>query len=347
MKKIKIAQIGTGHDHAGVTFATLRRMTDVFDVVGYAEVSEDKIKDSSGKEYDKCDPWGYEGAKKYSVEEILSMPDLDAVTIETFDLNIVKYAKMAAERGLHIQMDKATGESAEEFEEFLSLIKRKNLVFNMGYMYRYNPAIERVFECVKRGEIGKVYSVDAEMSCYHKKQKREWLGLLQGGMMQFLGCHLIDLIVRLNGVPDEIIPYNFSTLADGVNSKDVAFAVLKYPNGISTVKCSALDTGGFIRRHLIINGEKGTIKICPLEQYESPGMYAMTTEYFNGENWLDLGKETKSEIFDRYKGMLNEFSRMIRGERGLEIDLQTEARVARCLLVACGIKCDFKGKIDL
>lgn len=37
MKKIKIAQIGTGHDHAHVVFSALNRLIDVFEVVGYGK----------------------------------------------------------------------------------------------------------------------------------------------------------------------------------------------------------------------------------------------------------------------------------------------------------------------
>ena len=118
MKKIRIAQIGTGHDHAGVTFAALKRMTDVFEVVGYAQVPEDR-----GVFQSEC----YEGAKRYPVEEILAMPDLDAVAVETFDLALVPYAQKAADRGLNVQMDKAPGESAEAYEKLLSTIKEKKL----------------------------------------------------------------------------------------------------------------------------------------------------------------------------------------------------------------------------
>ena len=34
MRKIKIAQIGIGHDHAGVVLMSLRKQTDIFEVVG-------------------------------------------------------------------------------------------------------------------------------------------------------------------------------------------------------------------------------------------------------------------------------------------------------------------------
>ena len=335
MKKIRIAQIGTGHDHAGVTFAALRRMTDIFEVVGYAQVPEDM-----GVFQSEC----YEGAKRYSVEEILAMPDLDAVTVETFDLALVPYAQKAADRGLHVQMDKAPGESAEAYEKLLSTIKEKKLAFGIGYMYRFNPLIRSAFEKVKNGDLGKIYAVEADMSCFHGKEKREWLGNFQGGMMQFLGCHLIDLVIRLQGIPQEIIPYNYATGVDGVSSKDVAFALLKYPNGLSFVKSSMLASGGYVKRNLVIYGERGKIEICPLEKYES-GLSTISTkmtEYTPQDGWHGLGKQTESSPFDRYEAMLSAFAAMIRGERGYEVDLETEARIHRCLLAACGLPCDYK-----
>ena len=350
MRKIKVAQIGIGHDHANSIFATLRNMSEIFDVVGYAEVPEDKRNYSWSKHFLDNVAKAYEGVKKYTVDEILSMSDLDAVAIETFDLSLVKYAQMAADSGLHIHMDKAPGESANEYEKLLSTIKEKNLAFSIGYMYRFNPAVQQMFEKIKSGEIGKIHSIDAEMSCYYDSDKREWLEQFQGGMMQYLGCHLVDLIVRLCGVPDEIIPYNIISGVDGVKAKDIAFAVFKYTDGISTVRSSMLDAGGFVRRHLIVNGEKGSIAISPLERFEEKqGGYIHALSAVSKQNSLENswqeGKKTDYGVFDRFQSMLAAFAAMVRGERDYEVDLATEARVHRCLLAANGIQCDYKEKL--
>ena len=56
----------------------------------------------------------------------------------------------------------------------------------------------------KNGEFGAIHSIDTEMSCLYEKGKRDWMGSFQGGAMQYLGCHLMDLVVRLMGTPDEI-----------------------------------------------------------------------------------------------------------------------------------------------
>lgn len=348
MRKIRIAQIGTGHDHAADIFATLTALSDVFEVVGYAEVPEDDVPLAWSKNYYEQKRETYKYAKKYTVDEILSMEDLDAVAVETLDLHLVKYAQMAADKGLHVHMDKAAGENAADFEKLLSTIKRNNLVFNIGYMYRFNPMIRQAFERVANGEVGTIHSVDAEMSCYYPPDKREWLGLFQGGMMQYLGCHMLDLVVRLQGVPESITPFNTATGHEGVDAKDLAFAVLQYPDGVSTVKSSMLDVGGYGRRHLRIHGDKGTLEVQPLELHhgkDEKHLFAMSS-HLELEAW-GAADSVDSDRFDRYADMCRAFAAMVRGERAMEVDLETEARIERCLNVACGIPCNFKGKIHL
>jgi predicted dehydrogenase len=349
MKRIKIAQIGVGHDHAGQIFNTLRNMPDVFDVVGYA-IPDDDVTDNEWElSHLKNQSVMYQGVPKYTVEEILSMPDLDAVTIETYDLLLVKYAKMAVERGINVHVDKAPGESEKEFEELLSMVKEKNLLLNMGYMYRYNPVIKNSIERAKKGEIGKINDVEAEMNIVYGIEKREWLKGFKGGMMQYLGCHLVDLVVRTLGVPEEIIPSNYSTGVDGLDVLDGGFAVFKYKNAMATIKSNMVDVGGFVRRHLTLKGDKGTIQILPLEKVD--GKYyeisSISTEYGINDGFHSTGTTNKSEIFDRYGVMLKEFASMVRGDRKAEVDLETEARIHRCLLKANGMDVDYKGEIKL
>lgn len=344
MKRIKIAQIGIGHDHASAINAELLRLSDIFEYVGYAEVPEDDFEDEWMQAYLRNIRPVYANQKKYSVEEILSMPDLDAVAIETYDLHLVKYAQAAADRGLHIHMDKAPGEDPEKFEAILRTVKQKGLAFSIGYMYRFNPQIKEALASVRNGDFGRIHSIDAEMSCFWPKGKRDWLGFFHGGMMQFLGCHLVDLVVRFLGTPDEIVPMNCSTGYQSTTAKDLAFALFQYPNGVSTIKSAMGDHGGFVRRHFLINGENRTLDIRPLERSEPGVGFAQTADstIYDSTAWDHQGTTTRSEPFGRYEDLLKAFAAMIRGERGYEVDLETEARVHRCLLTACGIPCDYK-----
>lgn len=75
-------------------------------------------------------------------------------------------------------------------------------------MYRYNPFVKELLQKVKNGELGDIISVEAQMNCMHSVNTRQWLANFPGGMMFFLGCHLIDLILQIQGMPERIIALN-------------------------------------------------------------------------------------------------------------------------------------------
>lgn len=351
MKKIKIAQIGIGHDHSIDNFLTILNQPDLFDVVGFA-----RVEDENNSAFDQV--------KEYEItlEELFAIPDLDAVTIETFDLNLVKYAQMSAERGLHVFMDKPGSESCEDFEKMLSTIKNSGKVFSIGYMYRYNLAVQKALEIAKSGKIGQIYSVEAQMSIDHKKEKRNWLGAFKGGMTFFLGCHLVDLIYSFVGLPDEIIPYNASTGVFDVGAKDYGFVVFKYKSGVSFLKTCASEVGGFGRRQLVICGALGNIEIKPIEsfcfekrseypQFKFPLTSNITVNYKTVENdlftWDEPVVMENTPVQDRYREMLRDFGNKILSNDVKSCDFEYEARLHRLVLASCGIDCDWKGEIKL
>lgn len=350
-KKIKIAQIGTGHDHAYDNFITLLNQPDLFEVVGYA-----RVENESGVYFENYKDM------EISLDELLSIPDLDAVTVETFDLNLVKYAQICADKGLHVFMDKPGSQSCDDFEKMLSTLKNKGKVFSIGYMYRQNLAVQQALEIVKSGKIGKVYSVEAQMSCDHKIEKREWLNAFDGGMTFFLGCHLVDLIYSIMGMPDEIIPYNMATGIFGVTSKDLGFVLFKYADGVSFLKTCSCEVGGFGRRQLVICGSLGNIEIKPIEnfcfnkrdeypEFKFPMNSFIKVDYKMDENpsfaWTNPVTMENTPMQDRYRESLRKFAEKILTNDINPDDYYREARVHRLVLASCGIDCDWKGEINL
>lgn len=339
MKKIKIAQIGAGHDHATATFSLLKQQSDIYDLVGYAVVPEDN---------QNPPPYSYEGNKScyenvpmMTVDEILNYPGLDAVCIETEDRALTKYALMAAEKGLAIHMDKPGGIDGEEFDKLIDTVKEKNLIFHVGYMYRYNPAIIKVKEDIKSGKLGEIYSVESHMSCYHQPIKREWLGNYPGGMLYFLGSHLVELVYSICGMPEEVIPLSTSTGTDGISAEDFGMAVFRYKNGVSFVKSTAVELGGFERRQIVICGTKGTVEIRPTEHLVSgyPDMFAAQTTGVRetySYDWCAEGEFRNTDVADRYDAMFREFASYVRGEKENPYDCEYERAVHKLLLKACG-----------
>lgn len=165
MKRLKIAQIGVEHDHAADIMLTIRNL-DMFEVVGYSRVDDLDIQFTPKKEI-------YKDVPEYTVEELLNIEGLEAVTIETCEKNLIKYALMALEKGLYVHIDKPGNESLEDFEKLINLVKQKNLTLHFGYMYRYNPAILKVRELAASGELGEIYSIETHMPTMYTDEKRK------------------------------------------------------------------------------------------------------------------------------------------------------------------------------
>ncbi len=334
MKKIKIIQLGIGHDHAPGIMDTILNMPEIFEVaaIGATKYEQEHFAHIAER---------YKNIPVMLPEEAVKLPEIDAATIETEEINLTKYAELALENNLHVHMDKPGGFELADFERMLDTAKSKELIFHMGYMYRYNPVVMKALERVKNGELGKIYSVEAHMNCLHPKRKREWLSRFPGGMMFFLGCHLVDLIYAFQGKPDEIIPLNART-DDDVSSEDFGMAVFKYKNGTSFAKSCANEPGGFNRRQFVICGTKGTIEIRPLERHDGKGKQYTSVRDVSLENALEQlwdadGNRYSTDSYDRYEAMLGAFAKMVAGEMKNPRSYDYELEVYKCVLAACGI----------
>jgi len=306
VKKVKIAQIGVAHDHSN-TFRTMKALTELFDIAGYHIPECEKGRFEEKMVF-------FEGYPELALEQILEDPEITAVSIETEEENLTKYAILAAKAGKHIHMDKPGGFSLADFEKLVEITRSKNLILHLGYMYRYNPVISKVIQRVKDGEFGEIISVDAQMNNYLSPRKRQWLEKLPGGMTFYLTCHLIDLILQIQGMPLDITSFSGATGLDGVTARDFSMLVFRYPKGASVAKACCAEHGGFERRQLVISGSKGDVEIKPLE-YRPPegGEYTDATEY-----WPKTAQEPivsyRSERFYRYRPMMESFGKMIAGE---------------------------------
>ena len=329
MERIKIAQIGTSdNSHGNDIWCTLTRCTDLFDVVGYALPENEREKFPHRMS-------AFEEYREMTVEEILSDPTIEAVAVETEEIYLTKYALMVARSGKHLHMEKPGGTILSDFEALVTLLKEKRLTFSVGYMYRYNPVIKEAIEKVARGELGKIISVEAQMNCKHPVALREWLKDFPGGMLFFLGCHLIDLIYRIQGEPKRVIPLSTSSGIDGVRSDDFGMAVYQYENGVSFAKTCDNECGGYSRRQLVITGEKGTVEIKPLEMYDENGqLYAVGGEC-TSEEWLAEAKMERCAPFHRYEAMMRHFAEVVRGKEN-PYTYDYELGLYKLILRSCG-----------
>ena len=331
MKPIRIAQIGVNtHSHGPQIFNTLKKYPDCFEIAGYVlpEGERERLPEKM-KHFD--------GYPELTLEEVLKDPSIEAVTVETDEIYLTKYAQMATEAGKHIHMEKPGGADLAEFEKLIETIRKTGKVFHTGYMYRYNPTIQNLIQRVRAGDLGEIISVEAQMSCYHLLWVRNWLKELPAGMMFFLGCHLVDLILQIQGMPERVIPLNRTTGYEGVESTDFGMAVFEYENGVSFAKATDIERGGYLRRQLVVTGTKETVEIRPLEVGPEAGQHCEMRRVTDTA-WSADGEFVPSETQGRYDGMILAFADYVRGVKENPYTLDYELDLYKTVLKTCGIE---------
>ncbi len=302
---IKLGQIGMGHNHANGKLLAAKRLPELFDIVGYAEDNVYWLEKRGNMP-------AYENLKRLSVDEIIAQSD--AILVEPEVWNLTEVAQKCIDAGKHIHLDKPACGSLSEFKHLLQSAEDKNLVVQMGYMYRYNPGIQKCLELIKNGEIGDIYSINAEMSTFHPKEYRQWLSNFGGGIMYILGSHLIDLIVYMMGKPQKITSFLNSTGKDGVIAEDNTLAVLEYKNAMAKIYVSSVELNGWGRRQFVVSGQKGTAQIMPMERpltMHFSSLEQTAQHNIDSKVLIPLDDVTQAA---RYDIMLTDFYKYIVGE---------------------------------
>jgi predicted dehydrogenase len=327
MKKIKIGQIGIGHNHGEGKMLAVQKFPELFEVIGYAEENEEWVEKRGNL---PC----YKDLPRFSVEEIIEKSD--AILVECDVWNLTKVAKMCVEAGKHVHIDKPASGTLAEFEELLNIAKEKNLTVQMGYMYRYNFAIQKLMDMINSGELGEIYQIDAEMSTYHSKEYREWLKKFKGGSMYIFGSHLIDLVVSILGEPEKVYPFIKQTGFEGVYSDDNNFAVLEYDKAIARITNLSVEVNGWGMRRFAVMGSKGTVEIKPIEL--NVEMTKSTTDIASSA-YQDM--KEKVDIKDvptlsRYDEMMKDFYKSVIGEKENPYSYEHELAVQKTLCRVVG-----------
>ncbi len=321
--RIKIGQIGVGHAHAS-KLSVYRASAD-YEVVGVVEPDAALRKRAEGQEV-------YRGLRWLTQEQLLNTPGLQAVLVETRVRDLLRTAEACVAAGKHVHIDKPAGESLPQFRRILAAATKQKLLVQMGYMYRYNPAVVLLRDFLRQGWLGEVFEVHAVMSKVVDPAGRRQLAEYRGGIMFELGCHILDLVIGILGRPREVTAFaqHSSRLDDKL--VDNMLAVLTYPRASATVRSSALEVEGGERRHLVVCGTEGTFQIQPLDSPSARvALSRVRGKYKNGYQDIRFPRYT------RYVDDAADMARIIRGEKTSDFSNEHDLAVQESLLRACNL----------
>ena len=193
-------------------------------------------------------------------QEVLQDPTIDAVVIATPVTTHFPIASRALRAGKHVLVEKPLAATSREGQALVRQARRFGKILMVGHTFEYNPAVLKVAELLRRGELGKLHYIDAV---------RVNLGLHQSdgqNVIWDLAPHDLSIILLWMGeVPRRVSAWGRSFVQKGI--EDVAFIRLEFPGPmLAHVQVSWLSPAK-IRRMTVV-GDKKMVIYDDLESVE-------------------------------------------------------------------------------
>lgn len=190
----------------------------------------------------------------------------DALASEELDLAIVAVPVRAAaetitpllERGIPVLAEKPLAGSAAEAHELAQLAERQDTMLSVGYIERFNPAVQALRDHLAKGTGGSVYHVHARrLSPFPYRSG-------MAGVVLDVAAHDIDVLSFLTqSAPVRV--YAEADVRKGGGGEDLLCASLRFANGVTGLVEANWLTPTKVRR-LTVTTDRGMFDVDYLTQ---------------------------------------------------------------------------------
>ena len=197
--------------------------------------------------------------------EVIEDPDVDAVSICTYDDQHAEQVLAAIGAGKHVFVEKPMCTTMEEARAIRATLNaNSHVVLSSNLPLRLSPRFRRIREMIERSEFGELYHIEADYF-YGRLHKLTdgWRGRIPNYSVVLGGAvHMVDLVLWLTGGHVEevtAISSNIASRRSGLSIHDHVVALLRCANGM-TAKVSA--NFGCVRPHehgLSVFGTRATL----------------------------------------------------------------------------------------
>jgi predicted dehydrogenase len=170
-------------------------------------------------------------------EDLFSESSPDAVLVCTPPAFHYKILKKAAEKGIHVFVEKPFTTKYIEGHELSAIFESKLLINQVGYVNRFNDVFLKMKELLDKGVIGKIIRFKSEMfSCTITRSDGNsgWRTSHEngGGAVFEMATHAIDLVNYLVGKPDKVTGSSLNHIYSK-NVEDAVSSTFLYNNGMT------------------------------------------------------------------------------------------------------------------
>ena len=244
-KKLKIAVIGCGNISGSHLQAYAKN--PAVEIYALCDINEKNLKR-------RAEEYGVTRLYADKDEMLRELPEIDAVSVCTWNAAHAECAIAALNAGKHVLCEKPMAMNAAQAQEMLETARRNNRLLMIGFVRRFGNDCAILKDFIDHGQMGELYYAKATY-LRRKGCPGGWFGDKSrsgGGPLIDLGVHVIDLTRYLMGNPKPVSVYGatFYKLGDRKNVhgaegyrsfsaagkdifdvEDMATAMVRYDNG--------------------------------------------------------------------------------------------------------------------
>ncbi len=231
--------------------------------------------------------FGWEGIET-SWEKLVTRDDIDMVDITAPSNYHKEIGIAAAENGKHVFCEKPLALNLKDAREMLAAAQRNNVKHQIGFNYRFVPAVCLAKKMIESGKLGKIFHIralylqdwiiDPEFPLVWRLDK----SVAGSGSLGDLGAHCVDAARYLIGDFDKVIGLNKTFIKErplaermtGISGKaskdapkgevrvdDATLFLAEFKSGtLGSFEATRFAAGHKNAMSFEINGEKGSIK---------------------------------------------------------------------------------------
>ena len=199
-----------------------------------------------------------------SAEEMLEKEELDGVVIATPPKSHYPLAKMAAEKGVHVFVEKPMASTVEDCQKMIDICKEKKVTLAIGHKKRFLPALVRLKELTE-GELGPIrYMIHRYPHPGMSGDDWFWQEDDGGGPILENAVHAADMMGFLMGDVEKVYAEGGAFFAPPERRPQIDCAVytLRFKSGsIATVGAGMVSMRGFAFEDYYIANENGVAEV--------------------------------------------------------------------------------------
>lgn len=253
--RVRAGMLGTGHSHFA---GKLKAMQDspAYEVVGVAE-SDAAAKERAGKDA------RFAGVRWLDEAALLGDPNVDLVVVECRVWEAIPMGRKVIAAGKHLHLEKPPGNEMGPFRELVEEARRKKLLVQTGYLWRWHEGVMAAMSAARSGWLGDVFMVRGTMNSDRGAEERAVEARYKGGGLFELSGHVIDRVVELLGRPKTVKSWLRHDTSVPDKLADNNLAVFEYDRALAVIAQAARMPGAGEHRSLEILGTDGSVVVYP------------------------------------------------------------------------------------